>query len=118
MSMKRAAFLLIAGLGVVTMPLVPSDASACPRCNREGFTVSIIEGRFEHFHPITRTLRIIVESEEDSYEERVLVPGNVRPRRGDEVVRWGDIEQGMLVEVEVEESEVERQVTALRILAE
>ena len=96
--------------------LSPSAADACPRCNREGFVSSIIEGRFEHFHPITRTLRVVVESEEDSYVERILVPGNVRPRRGDEVVGWGEIERGTTVEVEVEESEVERQVVALRIL--
>ena len=91
-------------------------AEACPRCNREGFEVSLIEGAFEHFHPITRTLRVTVESSEGSYEERILVPGRVRPRRGDEVLRWNQIDRGSAIEVEVEESGLERQVTAVRIL--
>lgn len=92
-----------------------SSADACPRCNREGFQVSIIEGAFEHFHPITRTLRVLVESSEGTYQESILVPGSVRPRRGDEVVRWSQIDRGASVEVEVEESGLERQVTAVRL---
>lgn len=97
------------------MGLYASNADACPRCNREGFQVSIIEGAFEHFHPITRTLRVRVESSEGSYEERILVPGSVRPRRGDEVLRWSQIDRGATVEVEVEESGLERSVTAVRL---
>ena len=92
-----------------------SSADACPRCNREGFQTSIIEGTFEHFHPITRTLRVQVQSSEGSYQERILVPGTVRPRRGDEVVEWNQIERGATVEVEVEESGLERSVTAVRL---
>jgi hypothetical protein len=98
------------------MGLYASRADACPRCNREGFQTSIIEGAFEHFHPITRTLRVTVQSSEGSYEERILVPGTVRPRRGDEILRWSQIDRGTTVEVEVEESGLERSVTAVRLL--
>lgn len=104
------ALLFSGGIG-----LYASSADACPRCNREGFQVSIIEGAFEHFHPITRTLRVLVQSSEGSYLESILVPRNVRPRRGDETLRWSQIDRGASVEVEVEESGLERQVTAVRL---
>lgn len=111
----RTIGILLAIALSVGSALYASPADACPRCNREGFQTSIIEGAFEHFHPITRTLRVRVESSEGSYEERILVPGNVRPRRGDEVVGWNEIDRGATVEVEVEESGLERSVTAVRL---
>ncbi len=95
--------------------VLPPPSAACPRCNREGFRRSLLEGRFVHFHPITRTLRVHVEGPEGTYEERIVVPPNVRPRRGDTVLRWRDIPRGASVEVEITESEMDRQVSALRL---
>lgn len=96
--------------------LLPTSADACPRCNEEGFRVTLLEGRFEHFHNITRTLRVVIDGADGEYEERILVPGQVRPRRGDTVLTWNDLTRGMAIEVEVHESDVDRQVAAVRVV--